>query len=458
MNTPTTNAPAQKGGSSLTMAVVYVTVLFFIWAVITNLLDPLLKTMKTVFTLSPLVAQLTTSAFFIAYGIMSLPAAGFLNKNGYLKSVIVGLGGIVAGCLIALLSTKLKTYPVFLIALFTMASGITLLQVAASPLIASMGDPKLSHFRLNFSQAFNSLGAVCGIFFGSTFLFTGDAFKEGVVMTDALKDQALGAVGNIYLLLGVVLTVFIGLFWMVRKTIDDNAPHAAEATSPMLALKSKWANLGSLAIFFYVGAEVAIGSTLVVFLEQKHIMGLETAAAGKLTALYMLFAMIGRFGGSSLLRLFKGYSMLALAAIGAMALCAVVLVTNGQATTALGYDVSIPLPAPFGPISVPMLSTSFIGFAALLVGLFNSIMFPTIFTTTLERSTAPASATSGLMCVAISGGAFVPLLFAKVNEMTGTMNYAYIVPLLCYAYIFWFARAAKSAPTHQIDEGVASGH
>lgn len=447
-----------KGGSGLMMAITYVTVLFFIWAVITNLLDPLLKAMKTIFTLGPVEAQLTTFGFFIAYGVMSMPAAGFLSKNGYVNSVLTGLGGIVAGCLIALLSTKLQMYPVFLVALFTMASGITLLQVAANPLIASMGDPKDSAFRLNFSQSFNSLGAVAGILVGSTYLLKGEAFKEGVVLTEALKSEALNAVGQTYLLIAGILVLFMVLIFLVRKTIADNSPKIGEAQSPLLALSSSWARLGALGIFVYVGAEVAIGSNMINFLEQKHIMNIDAQTAGKLTALYMFGAMTGRFVGSAVLKFVKGYTLLALAALGAIALCGAIIALNGQASSALGTEFVVPLFAPFGPITVAMTSTSYIGFLALAVGLFNSIMFPTIFTTTLERSTAPASATSGLLCVAIVGGAVVPLVFGKVWEMLGTMNYAYIVPLICYAYILWFAMAAKSAPIHAIEEGVTSGH
>jgi FHS family L-fucose permease-like MFS transporter len=194
--------PAKKAGG-FGLAVVYVTCLFFIWALVTNLLDPLLKTFKTVFTLTPVEASLTGFAFFIAYGIMSLPSAAFLSKLGYAKSVMVGLGGIVAGCFIAIAAAKLHTFGVFLVGLFVMASGVTLLQVAANPLIASMGKPEESSFRLNLSQAFNSLGAACGLWFGANFLLKGDIFKKDVVITHVLREQALGFVSNVYFAIGV---------------------------------------------------------------------------------------------------------------------------------------------------------------------------------------------------------------------------------------------------------------
>ncbi|MEE4464293.1 MFS transporter, partial [Azotobacter chroococcum] len=167
----------RAGGSGLALAVSYVTALFFIWALVTNLLDPLLKTMKTVFTLTPVESMLTGFAFFLAYFVVSLPSAAFLSRFGYAKSIMVGLGGIVAGCLIAIVAATVHVYLVFLAALFIMASGVTLLQVAANPLIASMGRPEDSAFRLNLSQSFNSLGAACGLFFGASFLLNGDIFK-----------------------------------------------------------------------------------------------------------------------------------------------------------------------------------------------------------------------------------------------------------------------------------------
>ncbi|HCK85058.1 MAG TPA: MFS transporter [Hyphomonadaceae bacterium] len=451
----TNYAATQKaGGSTLGLAVIYVTTLFFIWAVITNLLDPALAAMKTIFTLSTIEANLTTSAFFIAYGVMSLPSAGFLSRAGYANSVLVGLAGIVAGCAIAYASTVIENYPVFLVALFTMASGITLLQVAANPLIAAMGSPKNSAFRLNLSQAFNSLGAACGIFFGSSFLLQGEVFKPDVVVTDALRGQALIDIGAVYVKLGLALAVFICLMFMVRNVIAKNAPQTTGGVSPWTAFSSKWANLGALAIFFYVGAEVAIGSNLINYLEQKQILNIGKQEAGHLVTWYMIFAMLGRFGGSALLRFIKGYNILMVAALGAMALCAYVALNY----TAVQGAATGSFVMPIVNVDVPVSPGTLLGFAAICVGIFNSIMFPTIFTTTLERSSAAASATSGLLCVAIVGGAVIPPIFAAVRDATGSYSLAFIVPLICYAYILWFASAARSAPVHAIEENVAGAH
>jgi FHS family L-fucose permease-like MFS transporter len=441
-----------KAGSGLGLAVVYVTTLFFIWALVTNLLDPLLKTMKTVFTLTPVEASLTGFAFFIAYGVMSMPSAAFLSKIGYAKSVMVGLGGIVAGCFIAIAAAKLHTFGIFLVGLFVMASGVTLLQVAANPLIASMGKPEGASFRLNLSQAFNSLGAACGLWFGANFLLKGDIFKKDVVITDALREQALGFVSNVYLAIGIGLVLFIIAIFLVRDKITQAAPKTGHLVSPFSALGSKWANLGALGIFLYVGAEVAISLNLLLFIEQSHVLNIPAEQAGKLTTFYMVFAMIGRFAGSALLKTVKDYVLLTLVALGAIALCVVVILTKDMTPTAHAGTLNLLL------ANVPLTSGLIPAFAALLIGLFNSIMFPTIFTLTLQRSSAPTSATSGLLCMAIVGGAFLPLIFAKIEELTGSKSLAFVAPLVCYLYVLWFSFAARGAKVHEIQEDVVAAH
>ncbi|WP_343698662.1 sugar MFS transporter [Caulobacter sp.] len=455
MTDPAITKPSANGsakGSGLKLAVVYVTCLFFIWALVTNLLDPLLKTMKTVFTLSPVEANLTGFAFFIAYGVMSMPSAGFLSKAGYAKSVMVGLGGIVLGCFIAIAAAKLHTFALVLTALFVMASGITLLQVAANPLIASMGKPEDSSFRLNLSQAFNSLGAACGLWFGANFLLKGEIFEKGITITQPMREQALGFVSNVYFAIGVGLALFILAIFFVRHRITEAAPKTGQFVNPLSALSSKWANLGAIGIFLYVGAEVAVSLNLLLFIEQAHVLNIAAEQAGKMTTFFMLFAMIGRFAGSALLKSIKDYVLLTIVAVGAIALCLVVILTKDMTPSAHSGTLNLILAT--APVTTGLIPA----FAALLIGLFNSIMFPTIFTLTLQRSSAPASATSGLLCMAIAGGAFLPLVFGKIEEMTGSKALAFAAPLACYVYVLWFALVAKKAPTHVIEEGVAAGH
>lgn len=454
------NAGGRGSAGGLGLALVLITALFFIWAFVTNLIDPLVKSMKVIYTLSDFETQLNQFAFFIAYGIMSIPAAWYLSRRGYANSIILGLLGVIAGCLIAWSTEWSHSFATVLIGLFVAASGITLLQVAANPLIASMGKPEGSHFRLNLSQAFNSLGAYVGGTFGAAFLLSGPLFEKNVVLTDQLKATGLGFVTSVYFEIAAALAVFTAIVFLVRRTIAGHAPELAHnAESPLVALKAKWANLGAIAIFLYVGAEVCVISGMIFFLEQANILNVPSQVAGFIAPIFMLLAMVGRFAGSALLRVVPATLMLSIVAACASLLCVVVIATAGMAATPLGGTVT--LPSGF----VAPLTTGFIpALAAISLGLFNSIMFPTVFTLTLERSSAPASATSGLMCMAICGGGFISVLYGAVIDMlnasgvTGPRSVAFIVPLACYLFVLWFALAAKKAPTHAIEEEVVGGH
>ena len=441
------------------LALVLITALFFIWAFVTNLIDPLVKSMKVIYTLSDFETQLNQFAFFIAYGIISIPSAWFLARKGYANSIVLGLLGVIAGCLIAWSTTLSHSFATVLLGLFVAASGITLLQVAANPLIASMGDPKQSHFRLNLSQAFNSLGAYVGGTFGAAFLLKGDLFVKDAVLTQGMKDEGLSFVTHIYLMIALALGLFTLAVFLARRIIATHAPVMAETlASPLAALRSRWANLGSVAIFLYVGAEVCVISGMIFFLEQRHVLNVPSQVAGYIAPLFMLLAMVGRFGGSVLLRYVKATTMLTLVAAGASLLCLIVMVTHDMAAAPLGGTVSLP-----GGYAAPLTMGFVPAVAAISLGLMNSIMFPTIFTLTLERSTAPASATSGLMCMAICGGGFVSILYGAVIDLLapafpeGARSLAFVVPLGCYLYVLWYALAARRAPTHQIEEVVA-GH
>jgi FHS family L-fucose permease-like MFS transporter len=312
---------------------------------------------------------------------------------------------------------------------------------------------KKAHFRLNLSQAFNSLGAFSGGMFGASFLLKGELFEKNVVITDALKAQGLTFVTNVYLEIAAVLAVFTLAVFLARNMITTHAPRIAQhAPSPFKALTSKWAILGALAIFLGVGAEVTVISGLLFFLEQEHILNVSSQVAGKIAPFFMLFAMFGRFSGSFLLRYFKATNMLAFVGSGATLLCAIVIATYNLTPHSYGWTVNL-----FGyatPVTIGFLPAA----AATLIGLFNSIQFPTIFTLTLERSTAPASATSGLMCLAIFGGGVLPPLYGLVADISGSKSLAFIVPLLCYAFVAWFAIVAKKAPIHAIEEGMSAGH
>jgi len=401
-----------------------VTTLFFAWGFITVTVDPLIAALKTIFSLSYAEVMLTQFAFFMAYGIVSLPAAGLIARLGYVRSIVGALAIMAVGCLCVPLAAKLNTFEVVLVALFIIASGITILQVAANPLAASLGDPARSHLRLTLAQAFNSLGTALAPYLASSVILSGALFatRGGSPVTQAQRIQSLHHISLAFMGVAALIVCLALFIWGVRRQFQGArfVSEGGGAAGVASALRSRWALLGAAAIFLYVGAEVSIGSAMTNLLHQNDVLGVTLQQGGKLVSLYWGGAMIGRFVGSALLVRFRAAVLLACAAAVAAALC----LTVGQAPGTLA------------------------GWAALSIGLFNSIMFPVIFTLTLERSSASSAATSGLLCLAITGGAVLPLLFGRIADLSGIRS-AYFVPLVAYACISGFALMAARAPARE---------
>lgn len=410
---------AKPKGTGLAFA--YVTTLFFAWGFVTSLIGPLIAAVRRVFELSYTEATLTTFAWFIAYGVASIPAAAILGRLGYSRAIIVALVTMVAGCLIVPIATLADFYPGVLIALFVIASGVTLLQVGANPLVAALGAPKSSHARLNFSQFFNSLGTTLGPLIAAPILLTGGVFAADAIITDpATRAESLRSIDLAFLAVGLFFAVVAGFIFTARKTINAAAPAptAEDRMSPLVALKSPWAVFGALAIFLYVGSEVTIGDLLTNFLHSPDILNLPLATAGSMVAWYWGGAMVGRLvGGLLMLTKIPATTILIVNTAVAATLCLVVTQTSG--TTA--------------------------AYAAIAIGFFNSIMFPTIFTLTLERSTAPVPATSGLLVFGIIGGAVLPPVAGQIADNSATLNPVFYVPLIGYLLLVGFALAASRA-------------
>jgi MFS transporter, FHS family, L-fucose permease len=400
-------------------AFVSVTTLFFARGFITSMIDPLIPSVRAIFSLSYAESMLTQFAFFMAYGIVSLPAAALVARAGYGRAILWALGAMVVGCLVMPLATHLKTYELVLVALFIIAGGITVLQVAANPLAAALGPPQRSHFRLTFSQAFNSLGTVIGPYLGAMVMLRGGIFAEGGTSADAAQQgESLRNIDTSFLLIVAMIVLLGVLIWRFRTRLESAAPPPAGETtaSPLTALSSRWALLGAAAIFLYVGAEVSIGSIMINFLHQSDVLGVTLVRAGQLLSLYWLGAMVGRFIGSALLTRVAAAWLLAIAAAVASLLCLIVSQVGGEIAAG----------------------------AAIAVGLFNSIMFPVIFTVTLERSTASSAATSGLLCMAIVGGAILPVIAGLIADSAG-LHAAFLLPMAAYAFISLIAVAASKA-------------
>lgn len=426
------SAPQSGRPSGAPLAFAYVTTLFFAWGFATSLIDPLIAAVRKVFDLSTPEAMLTASAWFIAYAVFSVPAAAVLSRLGYSRSIIAALAVMVLGCLIVPAATMIDWFPGVLIALFVIASGVTLLQVAANPLVAALGARKGSHARLNFSQFFNSLGTTLGPYLGSTVLLTGGVFAAGAVVTTATRGESLRSIDFAFLSLGAFFAVVAFFIFTARKKINAAAVGAedgAGVSSPLKAFRSPWALFGALAIFIYVGSEVTIGGLLTNFLSSPTILDLPEADAGRMVSLYWGGAMVGRFIGALLLTRVRAGLLLTVNTAVAAVLCLIVTQTTGETAA----------------------------YAAIAVGFFNSIMFPTIFTLTLERSGAPVSATSGLLCTAIVGGAVLPYFAGRlVDDAAAVFNPAFYVPLAGYVLLTVFAVACARSRTREGDVAAAA--
>jgi MFS transporter, FHS family, L-fucose permease len=410
---------ANLGSRRTQLAFAAITSLFFAWGFITSNNDPLIVALRAAFSLDYTEALLTQIVFFVAYGLLSLPAAWLMSRIGPVDMILCSLGAMAGGCLLVVLSTKAGDFRPILAALFALASGFTALQVAANPLAASLGPTQRSHFRLNFAQSFNSFGVVVGVHFGSLVMLSDPALRGGrsVLRTASQRSELLAAVDRAFLIMAALLAVLLLLFLFLRRFLTNVAPnHRLTAPSSMFeALRSPWALFGAVAIGLYVGAEVSIGSIMINFLNQPQVLGLPFDQAGAYLAnFYWGGALVGRLVGTVLLTRLPASRLLI--ACGAMAglLCLVVLATNG-------------------PIA---------GYAALATGFFNSIMFPTIFAITLERSGVSQSSTSGLLCLAIFGGAILPITVGTVADVFG-LSSAFAVPLTAYAFIAFFAVVAR---------------
>ncbi|MBD8532996.1 MULTISPECIES: sugar MFS transporter [unclassified Massilia] len=396
----------------------FVFALFFIFGGITSLNDVIIPKLKDLFTLSYAQAMLVQSAFFAAYFIVSIPAAAIVRRIGYMRTAVVGLLTMTAGCLLFIPASSSGMFPTFLVALFVLASGITIVQVVANPLISLLGAPHTAHSRLTFAQAFNSLGTTVFPYVGAILILGSLATIDPATLSgaalDAYRADETRIVVQTYLGLAVALVVVAALVWHNRKKlVEAPAPKVSMLRAFELLRQPRFA-LGALCIFLYVGAEVAVGSVIVNYLMEANVLGLDAEAAGKHVPLYWGGAMVGRFIGAALLRMFSPGKVLACAATVTITL----LLVSANST---------------GMVS---------GWSLLAVGLFNSIMFPTIFSLACEGLGERAAEGSGLICMAIVGGAIVPLLMGHAADTVG-LKMALIVPALCYAVIVCFGIFAR---------------
>ena len=396
---------SQKPGSTHTFALTSLTTLFFMWGFLTCLNDILIPYLKGMFSLNYTQAMLVQFCFFGAYFVMSIPAGKLVSKIGYQFGIVVGLVVAAIGCALFYPAAEAHVYELFLLALFVLASGITILQVSANPYVSVLGPAKTASSRLTMTQAFNSLGTTVAPLFGSWLILS--------EISQATAEQ----VKFPYLMLSASLLTLAIIFAFLKlpklgKAIDSEAENQGDTEFVDLGSVWKYRHLilGAIGIFVYVGAEVAIGSFLVGFLTLDHIAGLPEQQAAHYISYYFAGAMIGRFAGAAIMQKLNAAKVLA--CHGILAGLLVLIAMTGQGSLAM--------------------------WAILLVGLCNSIMFPTIFSLALQGLGKYTSQGSGILCLAIVGGAIIPLLQGMLADNIG-VQLALILPIGCYLYITYFA-------------------
>lgn len=418
---PHGRAGAVTGTASLRW---FVFALFFIFGGITSLNDVIIPKLKELFTLSHASAMLVQTAFFLAYALFSLPAAAIVRRFGYLRTAAIGLTTMTAGCLLFIPASATATFELFLLALFVLGAGITIVQVVANPLISLLGTPETAPSRLTFAQAFNSLGTTIFPRIGS-FLILGSlatvsaASLSGVAL-DAYRAEASRTIVHTYLGLAVALLVIAAVVWSQRNRLNEVQDRTGNIFHAFTLLRRPRFALGTACIFLYVGAEVAIGSLIVTYLMQGNVWGVSDVEAGNHVFYYWGGALVGRFIGGFVLRVMSPGKVLATVAIGAIALLALSANTVGLVS----------------------------GWALLAIGLTNAIMFPTIFSLASQGLGTRAAEGSGVIATAIVGGAIIPLLTGGLADARG-LHFALILPAACYACIVAFGVFCHRHPATQ---------
>jgi len=406
-----------------------VTTLFFMWGFLTCLNDILVPHLKSIFDLSYARVMLIQFAFFSAYFLFSIPWSKIVNTIGYQKTMVIGLLTMAFGSFLFLPAASSASYPLFLTALLILAAGITGLQVAANPYVTLLGKPETASSRLDLTQAFNSLGTTIAPKVGGLLILSAAPFAMEQVRQltppalQAYRVHQAASVKMPYTVIGAALlflAVVIGTF-KLPKIETASYQHGQKVND------SIWKHpnllLGAIGIFTYVGAEVSIGSFLVNYFGLPEIAGLSAKTAAGFVSFYWGGAMIGRFLGAGLLRRFKPGNLL-----GLCAMFAAMLIT---ASMLLGGHTAM--------------------WTILAVGLFNSIMFPTIFSLGVAELGPLTGDGSGILNMAIVGGAILPVIQGVIADHLG-LHHAFVLPVICYLYILYYGLSGSKPNSQRCPE------
>jgi MFS transporter, FHS family, L-fucose permease len=400
-------------------AMAMVTTLFFMWGFLTSLNDILVPHLKSIFELNYTRVMLINSAFFGSYFLFAIPSGKLIEKIGYKKTMVAGLLTMAVGALLFVPAANAPSFALFLGALIVLAAGVTALQVAANPYVTVLGPARTASSRLNLTQAFNSLGTTIAPYVGGLLILAAAPLTSSQLQQlsapalQAYRLQEASSVKLPYVGIAIALTALalaIAIFNLPKiEATREFRPMGETDAAARDLWKRRQLVLGALGIFLYVGAEVAIGSFLINYFTQPEIGGLTVKAAAGLVSLYWLGAMIGRFIGAAVLQ--KLPTRLVLGTVGVVA-CLLVITS--------------------------MLSTGWLAMGAIiLVGLFNSVMFPNIFSLGVEGLGPLTGKGSGLLVMAIVGGAIIPVAEGALADHIG-IQHAFILPALCYVYIAFY--------------------
>jgi FHS family L-fucose permease-like MFS transporter len=393
---------------------------FFILGGVTNINDVLIPKLKGLYELSHFQANLVQFAFFTSYALFSIPAGRLMARVGYLRGFVIGFAVLAVAALMFIPAAKSGYYVSFLAALFMIGGGITMLQVAMNPVVTTLGPVETSHSRLTFAQLFNSVGVFLMVRGGAEVLLgdphTLDVAASSPEQVHAFRVAEGAVIGHAYLGLAVVMAIIAALLWKWRSALDHTRAEAVQTEGTFaIFLGNARVRFAALCIFTYVGAEVAIGSNMIAYLSDSSVMGLTALDAGRLLAYYWGGAMVGRLIGGFVLRMFDPGKVLA--TFAGIAICLIAISAMSSGTLA--------------------------GWSLILIGFFNSLMFPTIFSLGTEGQKEDAPKVSGILCTAIVGGALVPPLFGLVADITGNIRVALLVPTICYGVILAFGVSAR---------------
>ncbi|MBC7743976.1 MAG: L-fucose:H+ symporter permease [Flavobacterium sp.] len=401
--------------TSTNFAFIMITSLFFMWGFVHNLDPILIPHLKRAFSLSTLQASLVDSAVFIAYFVMALPAGAIMKKYGYKAGILIGLAFFAVGCYFFIPSANTQLYAFFLLSLFVIACGLTILETAANPYASLLGPPEKAVQRLNLAQSFNGLAATLAPIIGAKIILTEGASDEALsAMTASAREIALASeaasVKTPYFILGTVILVIAVIFYFMKLPEIKDGEGTASGAHVFHAFKHRHLSWAVAAQFFYVGAQVCVFSFFILYATEAAGISEMRAATYAGFGVGMAF-MIGRFVGTFFMKYITPVKLLVIYSVICIVLSVLAMLTSGMAAI---YSV--------------------IGIA-----FFMSIMFPTIFSLGIQDLGGDTKFGSSLIIMSIVGGAFLPPLFGYIADVNHNIQIGYVVPLACFVVIFLFA-------------------